>query len=626
MLQNIRDNASGFGALLMLGLLILAFAIWGIDFQFGANQPVAKVNGEEVANFQIANAYNQQIQRFQEFYPNGIPELTQTELKNNVIDTFVRNELLYQHVKKEGYSVSDDKVMGFINDIDAFKLDGRFDAAQFEFLANRNGMSSDGLFNDFRKSMMLQQLSDGFVASSFLTKDEALMRGKLESESRTVRELRIPVAKLLSEVTVEESAIQADYEFNQADYLTEEMVKIDYLELDPAIIATTVTVSEEDMRRRYEDGLAADEYASPEQRNGRHILIAVNDDRDDATARAEAQALRDRIMAGEDFAELAREYSDDAGSKPSGGELGWNSGEGYVGPFRDALFSMTADQVSEPIKTRFGYHIIRAEGIRGDEPKSFEEVRARIEAELREGAALDRLSDLVNELDEVVYDIDDSLGSAAEEAGVEVQQSAWFGRNNGTGIATYPAVRDAAFSQQVLNDKLNSNSVNLDGKFVYLRINDHRPARAMTLDEVRPRIEARLKSEMASEQTAVLGADILAKLNAGTSIEEAADLENLTVSEVKEISRLDQSLAAPAKRSVFAATLDGDNPAYGGASLPNGDYYVYELQSIKAGTVLDEAQIEDVARANANMELAAYIASLREQADIVINSDALRTQ
>ena len=229
MLQKIRDNASGFGALLMLGLLILAFAIWGIDFQFGANQPVVKVNGKEVSNGLIANAYNQQIQRFQEFYPNGIPEITQVELKNNVIDTFVRNELLNQHVEEEGYSISSGKVMSAIQDLEAFKLDGEFNTAQFEFLARRNGMSSDGLFNDFRKSMVLQQLSEGFVTSSFVTKDEALMRGKLESEKRTVRELRVPVSKLLSELTVEESAIQADYYFNQSDYLTEEMVKIDKL-------------------------------------------------------------------------------------------------------------------------------------------------------------------------------------------------------------------------------------------------------------------------------------------------------------------------------------------------------------------------------------------------------------
>ena len=336
--------------------------------------------------------------------------------------------------------------------------------------------------------------------------------------------------------------------------------------------------------------------------------------------------MRDRIIAGEDFAELAKEYSDDAGSKPSGGELGWSSGEGYVGPFRDALFSMTTDQVSEPIKTRFGYHVIRAEGVRGNEPKSFEEVRTRIEAELREGAALDKLSDLVNEIDEVVYDIDDSLSSAAEVAGVEVQQATWFSRNGGAGIATFPAVREVAFSQQVLNDKLNSNSIELEGKFVYLRLNEHRPARTMTLDEVRPRIEARLKSVLASEQTAALGADMLSKVTTGVSVEEVAELENLTVSEAKEISRLDQSLAASAKRALFAATISGEEPVYGGVSLPNGDYYLYELQSVEEGAALDTAQIEDIARANANMELAAYIASLRELADVEIKADQLRTQ
>ncbi len=626
MLQNIRDNARGFGAILMLGLLILAFAIWGIDFQFGANQPVVKVNGKEVSNSLIANSYNQQIQRFQEFYPNGIPDVTQAELKQNVIDSFVRNEVLTQHVAEEGYHVSDDKVMQAIQELPAFQLDGKFNAAQFEFLARRNGLSSDGLFNDFRKSMVLQQLSEGFVNSSFVTSDEARLRGRLESEIRTVREMRILASSLLADITIEDSAIETDYELNQDEYLTREMVSIDYIELDPKVMAETVTVSEEDLRARYDTGVDLDEYSSPEQRNARHILVAVNDDRDDAAARSQAQALRDRIIAGEDFAELAKEFSDDAGSKPAGGELGWNSGGGYVGPFRDALFSMTQDQISEPIKTRFGYHIIRAEGVRGSEPKPFEEVRDQILSELREGAALDKLSALVDELDEIVYDIDDSLGSAAEAAGVEVQQVPFFTRENGTGIATFPAVREVAYSQQVLSDKLNSNSIQLEDKYVYIRLNEHRPSRLMTLEEVRPRIEARLKRERAADQVSALGSDLVTRLNEGAAIEEVAASADLVLGETKEISRLDRSLPPPAISAVFATSIEGGSSAHGGVELPNGDYYIYELQRIDPGDSLSATQVQDVARANANMELAAYIASLRELADIEVRADALKTQ
>ncbi|MFK8030816.1 MAG: SurA N-terminal domain-containing protein [Gammaproteobacteria bacterium] len=623
MLQNIRDNAGGFGALLMLGLLILAFAIWGIDFQFGANQPVVKVNGTEVSNNLIANAYNQQIQRFQEFYPNGIPEVTQAELKNSVIEQFVRSELLNQHVAEEGYSMSDSAVMGALMQIPQFQMDGKFDTAAFDMRARQIGMSSDGLFNEYRDSQVLQQWSDGFINSSFVTKDEAQLRGRLESESRTVRETLLPVSKLLADTVIEESAVQADYDFNQSEYLTEERIKIDYIELDPAALGESISISEDDIKARYEDGAQAGEYSSPEQRNARHILIAVNDGRDDETARSMANDVRARIAAGEDFAELAKELSDDAGSKPSGGELGWNSGEGYVGPFRDALFSMTEGQVSEPIKTRFGYHVIRAEGVRGTEPKPLEEVRVQIEQQLKTDAGLDRLSELVNEVDELVYDIDDSLGSAAETAGVEVQETTWFTRAGGGGIASFPQVREVAFSQQVLNDKLNSNSIELDGKYVYIRLNQHEPARTMTLEEVRPLIEARLKREAASEQVAALGNDLVNQLQQGSALDVVAASAELEVSEAKEISRLDQGLPAEAAKGLFAATLQGDSPAYGGVQLANGDYYIYELQSIKEGDALAEDQITNVARANANMELAAYIASLREQADIQVKSDQL---
>ncbi|MEM7081321.1 MAG: SurA N-terminal domain-containing protein [Pseudomonadota bacterium] len=626
MLQNIRDNARGVGAIIMLGLLIIAFAIWGIDFQFGANQPVVTVNGKEVSNNLIANAYQQQIQRFQEFYPNGIPDVAQEELKQNVIDSFVRSELLNQHVVEQGYALSNASVMDAIRDLPAFQLDGKFSTTQFDFRARTAGMTQDGLFNEFRDSMLLQQLSNGFVNSSFITPAEAMLRGRLESEQRTIRELRVPVSTLISTVTLDDNAIADDYEFNNDDYLTEEMVRIDYIELDPAKLGERVDISDEALQQRYEQGVDADEYSSPEQRNARHILVAINDDRDDETARSEASALRDRILAGEEFASLASEYSDDAGSKPAGGELGWNNGEGYVGPFRDALFSMTEDQISEPIKTRFGYHIIKVEGIRGNEPKPFEDVRDQIEAELRNDAALDRLSELVIELDELVYDIDDSLTTAAEEAEVEVQQLPWFTRASGTGIATYPEVRDAAFSEQVLNDRLNSTSINLDGKIVYLRLNDHRPSRTMTLEEVSPRIEMRLRREAASQQALVLGNDLLAKLNSGSSIDTVAGEVDLSAGELKTVARLEQSLPIEARNELFATDYEEGRYSYGGVALPNGDFFLFELHGVETGEPLNAAAAQDVARANANSELAAYIASLREAADVEVRPDQLITR
>lgn len=625
MLQNIRDNARGFGALLMLGLLILAFAVWGIDFQFGANTPVVQVNGEEVPNNQLANAYNQQIQRYQQVYPGGIPELTQAELKNNVIESFVRNELLTQHMADEGYQVSDAKVWESIRDMPGFQADGEFNIDQFAFIAQRNGLSEDGLFRELRKNLVLQQLTNSLMESAFVTPDEARLRGSLEKENRYIREMRLTASGLMKDIEVDAEAIAAEYELNQSNYTTEERVTVEYIELDPVKIAEGIEVSDEVLRALYDEGVSAGNFSRPEERNARHVLISTGT-RDDAAALSEAQAVRARIIAGEDFATVAEETSDDAGTKINGGSLGWSDGAGFVGPFRDALNSMTVDQISEPIKTRFGYHIIKVDGIRGNDAMPFEEARESLSSEYRANEARDRMNDLVNEIDDVVYEIDDSLVSAAEVAGVEIQTSPSFGRNSGGGIAGYPAVRDAAFSDPVLVQKLNSTSIELDGKFVYLRNKAHAPSRTMSLEEVSLRIETLIKQRMAAEQAAVQGAQVVAELQGGADLATVAADNELTLSEELSLQRIDRGLPAEAIEAIFAQDRPAqDEVIYDGVKLTSGDYLIYALSKVEAGDPLDEAQADNYSNALANIEFAAYIANLREKASVVVKADQLKT-
>ncbi|NNF17227.1 MAG: hypothetical protein HKN70_10795, partial [Gammaproteobacteria bacterium] len=431
MLQKIRDNATSGFAFIMLGLLILAFAVWGIDFQFGGSQVIVEVDGEEVPSYQIVNAYNQQIQQFQQFYPNGIPELQQEQLKQRVVESFVRNQLLLSHTTGAGYGMPDDKVRDAIRSTPGFQVDGKFNAASFEYAANRGGFSPEGLYNEFRQSLVMQQLAQGLTETAFVTKEDIRTRGALERETRTVRTVRIAASDLLDEVEIDPAEVQSTYEFNQAEYMTEEKVRLDYIELDPEKIADTFEIDDGELQDRYTAGVETGEFSRPETRNGRHILIAVDADTTEEQARTEAEALRERIMAGEDFAELAKEFSDDAGSKPQGGELGWNTRDAYVGPFADAMFSMAVDDVSEPIKTRYGFHIIRLEGVRGNENQPFEEVRDQLVEELKNDRARAELTELMSELDELVYDVDDSLADAAAAAGVEIQQSDWITRSGG---------------------------------------------------------------------------------------------------------------------------------------------------------------------------------------------------
>ncbi|NNF15089.1 MAG: hypothetical protein HKN70_00005, partial [Gammaproteobacteria bacterium] len=233
------------------------------------------------------------------------------------------------------------------------------------------------------------------------------------------------------------------------------------------------------------------------------------------------------------------------------------------------------------------------------------------------------LTELMSELDELVYDVDDSLADAAAAAGVEIQQSDWITRSGGTGIGSSAAVRDIAFSTEVLNDGLNSNAIEVDEKVVYVRLNEHRPAQLMTLDEVRPRIVNELKTRLAGEKATEIGTEQLTLLNNGNGIEEVALALDLEVSEERSIQRSDRELPAEAVTEIFAADKPGDTPVHGGASASNGDYVLFELNSVAAGDPLDDAQVEELVRAVANMEFAAYIAALREKAKVVTRPELL---
>jgi len=256
----------------------------------------------------------------------------------------------------------------------------------------------------------------------------------------------------------------------------------------------------------------------------------------------------------------------------------------------------------------------------------FEEVRDTISAEFRDGEARGRMNDLITELDDIVYDIDDSLAAAAEEAGVEVQTSPSFSRASGGGVASYPQLREAAFSDPVLVQKLNSTSIEADGKYFYIRVNQHVPSRTLTLEEVTPRVESLIKQRLSAEKAALRGSELLDKLTGGADMTALAEENELTVTDEKSLQRIDRVLPFEAVEAIFAAAKPAEGATtFDGVELANGDYMVFALSSVEAGDPLDETQADNFSSALANIELAAYISSLRDKASVVIKSDQLQT-
>lgn len=627
MLQKIRDNSAGMVTYILLGLLILAFAVWGIDFQFGGSDYLVKVNGEEVEPTRVSRAYQSQLQTYQRAYPEGIPTFQLEELKRNVLMASAREQLLYEHARSLGMRVSDEALAAFIAEQPGFQLGDEFSLDQFSLAADREGYSVQGFEEYIRRALLGQQLGSGLVQTAFVTAAERRRRGALEQESRTVSYYRIPASRYEADAEPDAEAIAAEYEADLVAFRTTESVKLEYIQLLPADLTRDTEIDEDTLVARYESAIENGVYVDEETRKASHILLAVQagDSESDAAAKAEAESLLERIEGGEEFAALAAEFSDDPGTKNSGGELDWSSRAAFVGPFSDALFAMTVDEVRGPVRTTFGYHIIRLDGVRASEPKSFESVRDELLEQERLRLADEQIDAVSRDLDEAVYDNDDSLQPAADATGLRVQESDWITRSAGGGIGSSALVREAAFSDSVFLDRRNSQALRLEDGYVYIRVAEHRPSELQSLEAVTPQISRRLKRRAAAAAAAEAGAAAVERIQAGEDLAGvAADVEaEVTASQTA--SRFGGELEPALASAVFSAPAPvADEPSVDGAGFPNGDYAVFVIESAELGPEVADDVALRVAQTIGNGEFAAYIESLMADAEVEMRPGALQ--
>lgn len=627
MLQNIRDNARGFGAILMLGLLILAFAIWGIDFQFGRPASPVTVDGDPVPLNKINNAYQRQLNSYQQIYPNGIPALQLEELKQNVLKASAQEEVVYRHAEGLGFRVSDQELAEWIAQQPGFQLGGAFSFDQFALQARQQGMSPDQFEEFIRRALIPEQLRRAVVETAFVTEQETSQRGALEQESRTVSYFTIPASRYLDEVEVTDTDISQEYENNLANYKTIEAVRLEYIELNPEEIAADMSVNEDELRQQYDAGVAAGSYIREETRKSRHILVAGDTaEGDDTEALAKAEGLLARVQGGEDFAALATEFSDDPGSKVNGGELDWSPRAAFVGPFSDALFALEVGAISEIVKTRFGYHIIKLDDVRRDEVRTYEDVRTELAQDARLSQAIDRVDELSGQLDELVYEYDDTLEPAAEETGLPIGETQWITRASGGGIGADAAVREVAYSDAVFSDRRNSEAVRYRDGFLYLRIAEHRPARQQTLDEVRDSIESALRRKAAATMAAEAGTAARDRLaGSGTAMSDVASEFDAQVTESVSLTRRGGGTTPPELvAAAFAAPAPSDGAATLGGAEVAGNYAVFAVESVTAGGQLPDMLLDRYAQTIGTFEFRGFVEEVYNDAEVNLRPDVLQ--
>lgn len=634
MLQTIREKLSGWVAVAFIGAIGLSLVVTfgNIDTGFTGVNTIVEVNDEEVPISEFRSIFQQQRQQWEANFRTQIPEDVARSIADSTLQNIIQGRAVSQHTRDQGYRVSDAEVIKVIESNQNFYVGGRFSQPNYEQMLASQGVTPQRYEFDMRQNLELQQFAEGVVYSAFYTPAEFRRYIELDGERRTVEFALLSPQQWRDRVVVSEESIQERYELQKGLYQTEENVALEYVEVNFEELLAEANVTDADVQAYFEENQS--EFQAPDERKVSHILLARNDDL--AAAGALAQELKQRLDAGEDFAALAAEFSDDIASAAKGGDLGWlGLGDAPAQEFEDALFTLELGQVSEPVETEFGYHLIRLENQRQGTRREFAEVREELTARLREDAAADRYAELLDELDERALESLDGLGPVADAMGLEVKTLDRFSRLGNAEFAGAPEVVDTVFSLEVLEDGENSPVVALDdGRAVVLRVTEYRPAEQQPLAAVREQIKAELEQEEAIALTAVAGKQLLDKLVAGA--EPAAVLAEVDAElEVRaELARADASVPGELSAAVFRAPkpVPGLEPEFASLLLATGEFAIYRVTGVRPGqpeffTQEDrDSRKEQLANRLGAGQLTSIVESLVDGADVTVATDVLDSE
>jgi peptidyl-prolyl cis-trans isomerase D len=589
MLQTIREKLTGWFAIFILGAIALTLVIsfGNIDTGFSGGAVAASVNGEDIAVREFRQLYQQQRQQWEASYRTQMPEVLAEEMGNSVIQSLVRNRVVAQYVRDEGYRINDDDVIASITDIEAFKVGGRFSQPAYEQLLQSQGLNRQRFEYEQRQSMQMNQFAKGLASTAFYTPAEFRRYIELDGESRDLEYVVLNAADWSKDVAVSEDTIQQYYDANPLNYQSEESVSLVYVEIDYASIINNAAIGDEEAQSYFDEN--PDEFRGPDERHARHILVPFAED--EAEAAKLSESLRQRLLAGESFAELAVQYSADTGTAGSGGDLGWlGSGDAPAAEFEDALFVLAENEISSPVRTEYGFHLIRLDGIRAGDVLDFGQVKDALLTRLRDDAAADVYGELLDELDELALESLDGLAPVAEAMGLELGQIDSFTRSGGLPLGYNPLLVDTVFSLEVLEDGENSPVIDLgEGRAVVVQVTEYQPSTLKPFAAVRDEILARITGDEAVLLAAARGNELVARLDAGDSPDELLQALGRVWNRPEGVRRGSPDIAADLAAAIFRAPkpemLDsGDmGKGYQGLMLASGDFAVFRVVAVHSG-------------------------------------------
>jgi peptidyl-prolyl cis-trans isomerase D len=625
MLQEIRERAQGWFAWAIVVLIAIPFALWGIQeyLGFGSVPVLAKVNGQEITERELDAALHRQRPEPGEVNPEG----GQAQRRQAVLDGMIREMLLLQAADEMKMRVGDAGVVAAIRSVPAFQRNGHFDMPAYQQVLRQQGMVEAAFEQQLRRLLVTDQLVEGIRGSAFVTPAELRDSLRLTEQQRDVGYFVLHRADFAAVAAPTDEEMKSYYEQHRDAFMSPERVQIEYLELDAADLARGVTPDEESIKDYFDQH--RHEFVQPPQRRARHILFAApaNAGADKvAEAEAKARAALERLRKGEDFAALAKELSDDPGSAGQGGDLGLFERGVMVKEFEDVAFSLPVGQVSEPVRSPFGVHLIEVTEVHDSDEPTLEAVRPKVVQALQRAEAERLFYDQVERLSDLTYENAGSLDPAAEALGLKSHVTDWFGRDGGLGVLASPKVVAAAFSEEVRGEGRNSEPIELGPEHtVVLRVRAYEPARQRPLDEVRADVTARLADEKAAAAARSRATELLGRARSGEGLDALAKEAGSSYERVAHMSRRAAGVSPAIAQAVFSLPRipAGGAPAFTLVDIGNGDVAVAGVFGVEegAGTV-NEAQAQALRTAlggqQGTVDLARFQEDLRARAKLEV--------
>lgn len=625
MLTRIRESFLGWKAVAVLVILAASFVFFGVNMSFSGAAYVARVNGSDITPFDVQEFYTAQVNFYRQQIGEITPELDEL-LQRNAIEQMITNKVVETYLDDKGFVISDDAVQEAIRTNPTFAENGEFSYEVYRSQLALSGEVPSSFERDTRDNLRFGQLRESLETTAFVTPAELRRFIEINYETRTALVGQLPLTAFLPEADPSDEAIATFYADNTESFKTPEAATVDYIELTPAAVAESVSVDDTALQSYFDEN--ADAYTTPPERNPRHILIPIDDDEDAALELA--TQLYDRAAGGEDFAALATEYSKDGGSQTLGGDLGWVRVGQFVGAVDDAVFAMQQGEIRGPVKSEFGYHVIRLDGIREGGRALFDDVRADVERDYRAQQAVEQFERRSDALANALFD-NPELSSLAESQNIEIKRIDEFTRSTAGVFLNDDAVLDAVFGENAIRGDALSDTLQLsDERLIVLQVVEYRESATRPQSDVRDQIVAELQRQQADVAQAEAAVQISASDGDAAQFEAAIVAAGGTYdgerSSRRQGSGLDQALVS----ALFTTSRVQSLPFSGSVTGAGETRWVYRLSAIAQGNPADVPDAEKnqlrarLAQQTGAADLRDFVTALRDDATIKIGAAAIQ--